>query len=175
MHQFAEAHPGPSQVSKINLFARIVDVFKFFQGKMWLPENSGASQRFSTPERTRSGSGVQFVQTGISIFPNGLNVGKCGSHAMKSDVQKLLSASDTSKPLAQMNTIPYCERNLNSNSTTTTGRGIHLCDATYSKCLFEVPFLGITLVKNSGNFFHFVEIFSRKNDLNSLLKRNLSF
>ena len=28
MYQSARAHPGPSQASKINLFARIVDVFK---------------------------------------------------------------------------------------------------------------------------------------------------
>ena len=28
MHQYAEARPGPSQASKINLFARIVNVFK---------------------------------------------------------------------------------------------------------------------------------------------------
>ena len=28
MYQSVEAHPGPSQASKINLFAKIVDVFK---------------------------------------------------------------------------------------------------------------------------------------------------
>ena len=28
MYQSAMAHPGPSQASKINLFSRIVDVFK---------------------------------------------------------------------------------------------------------------------------------------------------
>ena len=28
MYQSAEAHPGPSQAFKINLYARIVDIFK---------------------------------------------------------------------------------------------------------------------------------------------------
>ena len=28
MYQYAEAHPGPSQISKINLLAAIFDVFK---------------------------------------------------------------------------------------------------------------------------------------------------
>ena len=36
--------------------------FRYFQGKKCTPEKSGASQRFSSPERDRSMSGAQFVQ-----------------------------------------------------------------------------------------------------------------
>ena len=73
MYPYAEAHPGPSQVSMVNLFARVVSVTKltmlffllkvtswvfenlqidgfFLEDKIGRPGQPGTSQRFFAPE-----------------------------------------------------------------------------------------------------------------------------
>lgn len=71
MYESPKAYPGPSQATTINLFARIVYVFKLtlltIFAKSTNKAKSGAFQRFSTPKRPIGIGNVICLALGIDI------------------------------------------------------------------------------------------------------------